>query len=80
MPGALDELRAARDLMARDPGSVRTQLRGLQAKYSSPRYSARQIAVCALYAQGQPLENALQQIIQETADSDDDRAWDERRE
>jgi hypothetical protein len=73
--GVLEEVRAERDQLARDLGSVRARLRGLQAKYSSLRYIAWRIAVRALCAQEQPLENALEQIIAEAEDSEDDRAW-----
>ena len=75
IPGALEELRAERDVMERDLGSVQARLRALQAKYTSLRYNAWQIAVRALHAE-QPLEDALQAIVQETEDSEDDRSWD----
>ena len=74
-PPALEDLRAERDAMERDLGSVQARLRALQAKYSSLRYNAWQIAVRALHAE-QPLEDALQAIIGEMEDSEDDRSWD----
>jgi hypothetical protein len=77
-PQALDELRAERDRLARELISARGELRMVRGKYSQLRYNAWQIAIRALYAHEQPLGDALHQIVDETADSEDDRAYEEQ--
>ncbi len=73
---ALEELRAERERLARDLGSSEIRRRTLQNKYSSLRYNVWQLARRAQAGLELP-EAALEQICDETADSEDDRAWDE---
>ena len=72
---ALEDLRAERDRLARDVGFTRTLLRTARAKYSALRYSVWQLAQ-SYFAGFEAPEFVLEQIIEETEDSDDDRQWD----
>jgi hypothetical protein len=72
-PLALDELRAERDRLARDLASARVQLRSARTKYSVLRWNVWQIEQRALAGHDSP-GVALEEVISETVDSDDDRA------
>ncbi len=76
---AMEELRAERDRLVSRLSSSERERRTLQNKYSSMRYHVWQLARRAL-DRFEPMEPILDQICEETADSDDDRAWDEGRE
>jgi len=76
LPVALDELRAERDRLARDLGHVHALYRTARARYSAIRYNVWQIAHRAL-AGWEPPDTALEEVMAETLDSDDDRAWEE---
>jgi hypothetical protein len=72
----MEELRAERDRLARDLAYSETRRRTAQNKYSSLRYNVWQLAQRALARLELP-EAVLEQICDETADSEDDRAWEE---
>jgi hypothetical protein len=72
---ALEELRAERDRLVRDLSYSERRRRTLQNTYSSMRYNVWQIARRALDLNQMSPEAALDQICEETADSEDDRAW-----
>jgi hypothetical protein len=74
IPAALQELRAERDRLVRDLGSSELRRRALQTKYSSVRYSVWHLAQRGLSGFVPP-EEILEQICDETTDSEDDRAW-----
>jgi hypothetical protein len=76
-PPALEDLRAERDAMARDLGSVQARLRSLQAKYTALRYNAWHVAARSLHGE-QPHDDALDEICRLTEDSEDDRGWERR--
>ena len=76
LPVALDELRAERDRLARDLGHTQALLRTARARYSGLRYNVWHIAQRAI-ANFEPHDTALEEVIAETLDSDDDRAWEE---
>jgi hypothetical protein len=72
----MEELRAERDRLVSKLSSSERERRTLQNKYSSMRYNVWQLARRAL-DRFEPAEPVLDQICEETADSDDDRAWEE---
>ena len=76
LPVALDELRAERDRLARDLGHTQALYRTARVRYSTLRYNVWQIAHRA-FANFQPHDTALEEVMAETLDSDDDRAWEE---
>jgi hypothetical protein len=76
IPTTLQELRAERDRLIRDLGSSEQRRRALHTKYSSMRYNVWHLAQRGL-AGFVPPEQILEQVCDETADSEDDRAWDE---
>jgi len=76
IPAALSELRAERDRIARDLGHAQTQLRTAKLKYSTLRYNVWQLTQ-RYFAGREPPENVLEEVLSETLDSEDDRAWDE---
>ena len=83
LPSALSELRAERDrlvgelrCLARDLGSARTRLQAARNRYSSLRYDVWRLAQQALAGNEVP-EAALEAIIAETLDSEDDREFEE---
>jgi hypothetical protein len=76
IPEALLELRAERDRLARDLGYTQTQLRTAKLKYSALRYNVWQLAQ-RFFAGREPHEQVLEEILGETLDSEDDRAWEE---
>ena len=76
LPVALDELRAERDRLARDLGHAQALYRTARARYSGLRYNVWHIAQRAI-ANFEPHDTALEEVIAETLDSDDDRAWEE---
>ena len=76
LPVALEELRAERDRLARDLGHTQALLRTARARYSGLRYNVWHIAQRAI-ANFEPHDTALEEVIAETLDSDDDRAWEE---
>ncbi len=76
MPAALDELRAERDRLARDLGHVHALYRTARTRYSTLRYNVWHIAQRAI-ANFEPPDTALEEVMAETLDSDDDRAWEE---
>jgi hypothetical protein len=73
---AMEELRAERDRLARDLSSSKTRRRTLQNKCSSMRYHVWQLARRAL-DRFESAELALDHMCDETADSEDDRAWED---
>jgi hypothetical protein len=76
LPCALDELRAERDRLARDLASARVQLRTARTTYSIFRCNVWQIAQRALA--GHEMHGvALEEVISEAMDSEDDRLWEE---
>ena len=76
LPPALEELRAERDRLARDLGHVRLMLRAARMRYSTLRYNVWHIAHRAVDGH-EPHDTALTEVVAETADSDDDRLWEE---
>jgi hypothetical protein len=72
----MEDLKAERDRLARDLRSSEHRRRALQNKYSSMRYNVWQLARRDL-DRFDPPEPVLDQICDETADSEDDRAWEE---
>ena len=73
---ALEELRAERDRLARDLGSSEARRRTAERKYSSMRWNVMQIVQRAQLGEEIP-DETLDLILEETADSEDDRRWDE---
>ena len=73
---ALEELRAERDRLARDLASSEARRRDAERKYSSMRDNVWQLAQRALLGEEIPIET-LELICEETADSEDDRRWEE---
>ena len=73
---ALEELRAERDRLARDLASSEARRRTAERKYSSMRYNVWQLAQRALLGEEIP-DETLELICEETADSEDDRRWEE---
>ena len=73
---AMEELRAERDRLARDLASSETRRRDAERKYSSMRYNVWQLAQRALLGEEIP-DETLDLICAETADSEDDRRWEE---
>ena len=73
---ALEELRAERDRLARDLASSDARRRDAERKYSSMRYNVWQLAQRALLGEEIP-DETLELICEETADSEDDRRWEE---
>jgi hypothetical protein len=76
IPKALLELRAERDRLVRDLGHVQTQLRTARNKYSSLRYNVWRLTQ-RYFANLEPPEDVLEEVLTETLDSEDDRAWEE---
>ena len=76
LPPALEDLRAERDRLARDLGYTQTLLRTARTRYSTLRYNVWQIAQRAVAGHSAP-DAALEEVITETIDSDDDRLWEE---
>ena len=83
LPSALSELRAERDrlvgelgCLARDLASTRTLLQTARNRYNSLRYDVWRLAQQALAGNEVP-EVALEEIIAETLDSEDDREFEE---
>jgi hypothetical protein len=76
IPDALRELRGERDRLTRALGHARTELRTARLRYSAMRYNVWHIAQRGLSGFAPP-EEILDQICEETHDSEDDRAWDE---
>jgi hypothetical protein len=72
----MEELRAERDRLARDLASSETRRRTAERKYSSMRYNVWQLAQRALLGEEIP-DETLDLICAETADSEDDRRWEE---
>jgi hypothetical protein len=72
---ALEELRAERDRLVRDLGLSERRRRTLQNTYSTMRCNVWQIARAALGRSELSPEDALDQICDQTEDSDDDRVW-----
>ena len=81
IPLALNELRAERDRLVRDLGHSEQRRRRLQNKYSTMRYNVWQIAHRAIgnaeFMNELSAEAALDSILEETEDSEDDRAWED---
>ena len=76
IPEALLELRAERDRLVRDLGHAQTQLRTAKLKYSTLRYNVWQLT--QRYFAGRELpELVLEEVLSETLDSEDDRAWED---
>jgi len=73
---ALEELRAERDRLARDLASSETRRRTAERKYSSMRYNVWQLVQRAQLGEEIP-DETLDLILEETADSEDDRRWEE---
>jgi hypothetical protein len=73
---ALEELRAERDRLARDLASAEARRRTAQNKYSALRYNVWQIVRRAQLGDELP-DETLELILEETADSEDDRLWEE---
>jgi hypothetical protein len=76
IPEALLELRAERDRLVRDLGHAQTQMRTVRLRYSTLRYNVWQRAQ-RYFANLEHPDSVLEEIISETLDSEDDRAWDE---
>jgi hypothetical protein len=76
IPAALLELRAERDRLVRDLGHAQTQLRTVKLKYSSMRYNVWHLTQ-RYFANLEPPELVLEEVLSETLDSEDDRAWEE---
>jgi hypothetical protein len=76
IPEALLELRAERDRLVRDLGHARTLLRTATLKYSSLRYNVWHLTQ-RYFANREPPELVLEEVLTETLDSEDDRAWEE---
>ncbi len=76
IPEALLELRAERDRLVRDLGHTQAQLRTAKLKYSTLRYNVWQLTQ-RYFAGREPPENVLEEVLGETLDSEDDRAWEE---
>ena len=76
LPVALEELSAERDRLARDLGLAQALLRTARTRYSTLRYNVWHIAHRA-FAGWEPPDAALEEVMAETLDSDDDRAWEE---
>ena len=76
IPEALLELKAERDRFARDLGHTQAQLRAAKLKYSTLRYNVWQLTQ-RFFAGREPPENVLEEVLSETLDSEDDRAWEE---
>ena len=72
----LEELRAERDRLARDLASSEARRRAAERKYSSKRYNVWQIVQRAQLGEEIP-DETLDLILEETADSEDDRRWEE---
>ena len=73
---ALEELRAERDRLARDLASSEARRRTAERKYSSLRYNVWQLVQRAQLGEEIP-DETLELICEETADSEDDRRWEE---
>jgi hypothetical protein len=73
---ALEELRAERDRRARDLASSEARRRTAENKYSSMRYNVWQLVRRAQLGEEIP-DDTLDAILEETADSEDDRRWEE---
>ena len=71
---AMEELRAERDRLARDLASSETRRRTAERKYSSMRWNVLQIVQRAQLGEEIP-DDTLDLILEETADSEDDRRW-----
>ena len=76
IPAALLELRAERDRLVRDLGHARTQLRTAKLKYSTLRYNVWRLTQ-RYFANREPAEDVIEDVLTETLDSDDDREWEE---
>ena len=76
IPEALSELRAERDRLTRDLGHAHTQLRTAKLKYSTLRYNVWHLTQ-RYFAHREAPEDVLEEVLTETLDSEDDRAWDE---
>ena len=76
IPAALLELRAERDRLVRDLGYAQRQLQTAKLKYGSLRYNVWHLAQ-RYFANLEPHELVLEEILSETLDSDDDRDWEE---
>jgi hypothetical protein len=74
IPEALLELRAERDRLVRDLGHAQTQLRTAKLKYSTLRYNVWWITQ-RYFANREPAEGVLEEVLTETLDSEDDHAW-----
>ena len=75
-PAALSELRAERDRLAQELAQSRTLLRTARMRYSTLRWNVSQLAHRALANFEDPAV-ALEEVVAETLDSEDDRAWEE---
>jgi hypothetical protein len=76
IPAAIEDLRAERDRLARDLGYASARLRTAKLKYSILRYNVWHLAQRFFTGLELP-ELVLEEILSETADSDDDRDWEE---
>ena len=76
LPVAHEEFRAECARLARDLGHTQALYRTARVRYSTLRYNVWQIAHRA-FANFQPHDTALEEVMAETLDSDDDRAWEE---
>ena len=76
IPAALLELSAERDRLVRDLGHARTQLRTAKLRYSTLRYNVWRLTQ-RYFANREPPEDVLEEVLTETRDSKDDRDWEE---
>jgi hypothetical protein len=76
-PRALAEARAERDRLAWELCTASVQLLTAQNNYTSLHHIVWQLATGAL-AGRDDAQTAIDQIVQETDDSDGDRAWEAR--
>jgi hypothetical protein len=76
IPAALLELRAERDRLVRDLGYAQRQLQTAKIKYGSLRYNVWHLAQ-RYFANLEPHELVLEEILSETLDSEDDREWED---
>jgi hypothetical protein len=74
IPSALSELRAERDRLARDLGSVLTCVQAARNRSNSLRYDVWRLAQQALVGNDVP-EAALEAILAETLESDEEDGW-----
>jgi hypothetical protein len=72
---ALEELRTERDRLARDRASYEARLKAVKLKYSSLRYNVWHLTQ-RYFANLEPPDAILEEIVSETLDSEDDREWD----